>query len=155
MGALPPIERVLSLGLRLGARHLDERHPRDAAAGPVAGAGRALTRAEPVGEGEQPVERADRVVDTVVGVAALGEPAQNGRHRELLREACADLLPVERRGDASVGQRPDGVCGRHRPVLGILVEVDEDALATLLLPPTRGGEAGCAVLDLPGERLGG
>ena len=45
-----------------------------------------------------------------------------------------DLVPGQRHRDPRVGRRPDGVGRRHRPVLGVLVVVEEHAVA-LLLPP--------------------
>ena len=53
-------------------------------------------------------------------------------------------------GDARVGQRPDRVRRGHRPILGVLVVVEEDAVA-LLLPPLRGRRAGQPPLDVPSE----
>src|SRR5262249_56677799 len=53
-----------------------------------------------------------------------------------------------------VGPRPEGVGGCDGPVACVLVVVDEDALAALLLPPRRRDELRCAALDLAREREG-
>ena len=50
---------------------------------------------------------------------------------------------------------PDRPRPEHRLVGRVLVEVDEDPFAPLLLPPRRGDEVGPAPLELPGHRDGG
>ncbi len=74
--------------------------------------------------------------------------------RERLGLDRRDLVPGERRGDPRVRQGPDRIGGRDRPVLGVLVVVEEDAV-TLLLPPLGGGDRGDPPLHVPGEGQGG
>ena len=63
-------------------------------------------------------------------------------------------VPAERHRDAGVGRRPDGVDRRDRPVLGVLVVVEEDAVA-LLLPPLRRRDRRGPPLDVAGDGQGG
>ena len=73
---------------------------------------------------------------------------------EVAELGVGHLVPGQRRGDRGVGHRPHRVGGRHGAVLGVLVVVDEDAVA-LLLPPLAGGDVGRAPLDLAGHGQGG
>ncbi len=57
----------------------------------------------------------------------------------------------ERRRDARVGRGPHRVGGCDRAILGVLVVVDEHAVA-LLLPPLAGGKTRCARFDFARER---
>ena len=88
---------------------------------------------------QQRVQRAHCVVDPRARVSDPGEPRRDRLDRERLGLDGRDLVPRQRRRDACVRQRPDGVGRRDRPVLGVLVVVEEDAV-TLLLPPLRGRE---------------
>ena len=72
-------------------------------------------------------------------------------HREVRGLAVLDLVPVKRRRHARVGRGPHRVRGGDGAVLGVLVVVEEDAVA-LLLPPFAGGERGRAPLDLARQR---
>src|ERR1043166_10179311 len=94
-------------------------------------------------------------VDLPVRVADLCEALRDGGKREGLRLDGGHFVPVERRGDARVGGRTDRVGRRDRAVLGVLVVVQEDAVA-LLLPRFARGELRRAALDLAsqGERGG-
>ena len=77
------------------------------------------------------------VVDRRRRVAALGEPRGHGVEAQLGGVDVGDLVPLERRRDARVGDRADRPGGGDGAVAGVLVVVDEDAVA-LLLPPLRG-----------------
>ena len=71
----------------------------------------------------------------------------SGRHSN-------ELVPGHGRRDPPVGLRAHRVGAGHRAVLGVLVVVEEHAVA-LLLPPLAGGEAGRPPLHLAGEGEGG
>ena len=78
---------------------------------------------------------------TVATVKCLGSQSATSSHRS----------GVETRAS---GRGPHRVRRRDRAVFGVLVEVDEHALA-FLLPPAAGGQLGRASLDFPRHRLGG
>src|SRR5205814_6646756 len=83
------------------------------------------------------------------------ELREAGRHRgqrEVLGLERLQLVPAKRRRDRRIGTRPHGIAGGDRPVAGVLVVVDEDALAALLLPPRSRDELRRAPLDLARER---
>ena len=80
------------------------------------------------------------------GSPMVGEACGHGEDGEVGGVAVGDFVPVERRGDAGVGEWAHGVGGGGGAVLGVLVVVEEDAVA-LLLPPFGGGEGGDAALD--------
>src|SRR5205823_10281151 len=82
---------------------------------------------------EQLAQVADLVVDALLDVAELGEARRHRRQREVLGLERVELVPAERRRDGRVGTGADGVGRGDRPVAGVLVVVDEDALAALLL----------------------
>src|SRR4029078_5680858 len=94
----------------------------------------------------------DRVVDARLDVAELREARRHRGEREVLGLERVELLPAKRRRDGGVGAGADRVRGRDRPIAGVLVVVDEDALAALLLPPCGRDELRRAALDLPSER---
>ncbi len=85
------------------------------------------------------------------GVAALAQARGHGLERQLGGLDVWHLVPLERTGHARVGDGADGVGGGDGAVAGVLVVVDEHALA-FLLPPAAGGAAGHAPLDLARER---
>src|SRR5207244_7688001 len=90
------------------------------------------------------------------GVAIPCDPPGRDGHREQVGvERVVELVPVERRGHLRPGPGPDAPGAEHRLVGGVLVEVDEDPLSPLLLPPGRSDEVGAAALELPGEGDGG
>ena len=95
---------------------------------------------------EQRLERVGDVVDRGVAVADLGEAGRHGRDREVLGLDLGELVPRHGRGDRRARLRPHAVGRGDGAVAGVLVVVDEDALAALLLPPLRGhlGRAGAA-----------
>src|SRR5688572_31786286 len=72
-----------------------------------------------------------------VTVTELLEALGHGGKGEIGRIAVRDLFPRERRRDPRIGCRPYRIGGCHGAVLGVLVVIDEDALA-LFLPPLAG-----------------
>src|SRR5208283_2882941 len=68
--------------------------------------------------------------------------------------AVRDLTPVEGCGNASVGERADGVGGAGGAILGVLVVVEEDAVP-LLFPPLGTGDVRPAAFYGARERHGG
>src|SRR6185295_9391536 len=100
---------------------------------------------------EQHLEVADDVVDPCLDVAEPRETLLHRDEREVLGLDVGELVPRDRRGDGRVGARPNRVRGRNRAVARVLVVVDEDLLAPLLLPPGRRHEVRCPLLDLPRE----
>ena len=91
------------------------------------------------------------LVDLGVAVPDLGESGGHRRDREILGPDLGELLPVEWRRDGRARLGPDAVGRRDRPVARVLVVVDEDPLAALLLPPARRDLIGEASLELPAE----
>ena len=73
-------------------------------------------------------------------------------HGELLRRDLGEFLPAHRRRDRGPGLGADAVGAGDRPVAGVLVVVDEDARAPLLLPPARGHRVGQPALERAAER---
>ncbi len=102
------------------------------------------------GEVEELVERSGGRVHRGVRVAYGGEAGGHGEDGEVGGVAIGDFVPVEGRGDAGVGERTDGVGGAGGAVFGVLVVVEEDAVA-FLFPPFGGGEGGDAFFDGAGE----
>src|SRR5260221_12200565 len=84
-------------------------------------------------------------------IANLGEPFWNCQHREVGRVAVGNLIPVKRRRDARVGDRPHRICRAGRAVLGVLVVVEEHAMP-FFLPPFRSGNGGRAALAPPRQK---
>ena len=87
-------------------------------------------------------------------VADVGEALRHGEDGEVGGVGVGDLVPVEWRGDAGVGERADGVGAGGGAVFGVLVVVEEDAVA-FFLPPLGGGERGDAAFDGACEGEGG
>ena len=86
-----------------------------------------------------------------VAVADRGEARGHRAQREVARAGTPQSSSqVSGRRHARVGLGAHRVGARHRAVLGVLVVVEEDAVA-LLLPPLAGGELRRAPLDLAGE----
>src|SRR3954447_18983259 len=77
----------------------------------------------------------DGFVDRGVAIAYLGKARRHGRDREVLRRDFSELVPRDRCRNRRPRLRPDAVGRGNRAVPGVLVVVDEDALAALLLPP--------------------
>src|SRR3954447_5508337 len=83
---------------------------------------------------EQRLERLRGVADGGPGIAVALQPARDSRQRELAGFDVVELLPGDRGGDlrARAGAYRPGA--EHRLVRRVLVEVEEDPLAALLLP---------------------
>ena len=157
--ALEPSERVI-LARRI--RDRDERHlVADAAADPFARDGatrgafafrlaevrrpRRIARARLLRRAPR-ARAARRASRRASSMSACGSPIAANRsgtreHREVRRIARGHLVPAQRRRHARVGQRPDGIRRAGRAILGVLVVVEEDALA-FFLPPLRRRERG-------------
>jgi len=103
---------------------------------------------------EQLPQVADALVDPRLNVSEPGEALAHRRDREVLRLAILELVPRDRSRDRGVRTRTHRVRRRDRPVARVLVVVDEDARAALLLPPRRRDLLRGAPLHLPcdGER---
>src|SRR5271168_1883795 len=65
-----------------------------------------------------------------------------------------DLVPVQRRRYLGAWPGPDGPGAEDRLVRRVLVEVDEDALAALLLPPGRGNQVRPPAFQFARDRHG-
>ena len=100
---------------------------------------------------QQRLQRVGGVVDRGVAIAHLGEARGHRRDREVLGRDLGELVPGHRRGDRRARLRPDAVGRGDRAVAGVLVVVDEDALAALLLPPLGRHLARQAPLELAPE----
>src|SRR4029077_4562191 len=92
------------------------------------------------------------LVDRRVTIADLGEARGHRRDGEVLRRDLGELVPCQRRGDGGARLGPHAVSGCDRAIAGVLVVVDEDALAALLLPPVRRHLTRKPPLELPPER---
>ncbi len=88
---------------------------------------------------QQMFERTRRGIHVCVRIADLREARRHGEHGKIRRIALRHLVPMKRRGHAGVGQRPHRVRGAGRPILGVLVVVQEHAVA-FFLPPFRTGQ---------------
>ena len=97
-------------------------------------------------------EIAHGLVDPLVQVAALGEAGGHRREREVLGLDLGQLLPRDGCRHGRVDPTAHRVGRGDRPVARVLVVVDEDPLAPLLLPPRRRDELGVAPLDFARER---
>src|SRR5512139_2413821 len=106
----------------------------------------------PVGPLEQRADVEHRVVDPGVEVAELGVPLRDRGDGEVARLHVVDLVPPDGRGDGRLRVAAHGVGARDRVVAGVLVVVDEElARVSVLAPPRRGHEVGCAAFDLARE----
>src|SRR3979490_3036472 len=100
---------------------------------------------------EQRLELVMALVDRCRGVAALAQSRRNALHGELGRGHIRALVPLQRAGNARVGDRADRIRRGDRAVARVLVVVDEDALA-FLLPPAAPRPARPPPPPPPGER---
>src|SRR5687768_10344844 len=80
-------------------------------------------------EVEELVERAGVFVDVGGGVAELPHPVGDGVEPELGGLDVGDLVPGDGAADAGFGDWTDRVARGDRAVAGVLVVVDEDAVA--------------------------
>src|SRR5919108_276702 len=106
------------------------------------------------GELEQLVEGAGLVVDVGRGIADCAQAVGHGVEPQVARLHVGHLVPAHGARHARVRRGAHGVAGGDRAVAGVLVVVDEHAVA-LLLPPLARGEGGRPALDLPRERQRG
>ena len=108
----------------------------------------------------RPAPAAARSTAGAAAMSAHGSPRRRTRSGTVrmvrsFGDHRLDLLPGERRRDLAARAGPgepgaeDGLVGR------VLVEVDEDAAAALLLPPVGGDQVGEAALQLAGQGDGG
>ena len=154
--ALEPGERVF---LALGAADLDHRqlglgglHPRRLACLlPIVWRPRRVAFALLLEQLEQRLERARLRIDPRMPIAQSLEPCGHRRQREIARLAVGDFGPVERCRHRGFRRRAHRVGRCDGAVLGVLVVVDEHAVA-LLLPPLARRELRRATLDVAGER---
>ena len=105
----------------------------------------------PVRELEECLEARRPVVDPRPRVTHPLQPSGHRADREDFGLHAGDLVPVQRCRNARVRDRSHAVGGRHGPIAGVLVVVDEHAVA-FLLPPLRRRDVGDAALDLACER---
>src|SRR5688572_24855209 len=83
-------------------------------------------------------------------VADFGEALRHGGEGEVAGVAIGDFVPRDRCRDARVRFRANGIGARDGAVLGVLVVIEEDAVA-LLFPPLAGRQRGYAAFDFAGE----
>src|SRR4051812_44624788 len=88
------------------------------------------------------------VVDRRMDVAELGEPLAHRPDVEVGDLHPRDLLPGDRRGDRRLRPGPDAVSTGDRLVARHPVEVEEDPLAALLLPPLGRRDVRAPAFDL-------
>ncbi len=74
---------------------------------------------------EKCFKRAGLCIHACVRIAELCVAFRNGEHGEVGRIADGNLMPVKRRGHASVRSGPDRISRARRAVLGILVVVEK------------------------------
>ena len=93
---------------------------------------------------------------TASSMPAPGSPSRarsasgHRQQREVAELGVGHLVPGQRRRDASVGRRAHRVGRGDGAVLGVLVVVEEDAVA-LLLPPLAGRDRRRSPLDVAGQ----
>ncbi len=92
----------------------------------------------------------------LASISACGSPISanrsgNRQHSEIRRIAIRHLVPVERRRDPRIRQRPHRIRRARRPILRILVVVQEHAVP-FLLPPLRARDRRSPPLHRPRER---
>src|SRR5207237_5696775 len=93
------------------------------------------------GECQQGDQGTDRLVDASGRIADLLDPFRDGIDREGLSFTACDFVPRQRRRDPGIGGGANGVGGRDRAVLRILVVVEEDPMP-FFLPAGAGGKVG-------------
>ena len=134
---------------RLDARRLVERPRVVRGPGRVAQALGFVTR----GQLEQAVQPADGLIDAFRRIAIAGESIRDRPDRPGGGVHLGDLVPPQRQGGPGIRSRADRVRGGHRPVLRVLVVVEEHAVA-LLLPPLARRKVGDALFHVAGEGQG-
>ena len=108
--------------------------------------GRLLTRREL----EQRLQRANGLVDAFGRIADSGKPCRHRVDGECAGLTVRHLGPAQRRRHPCVRTWSDRVRRRGRMVLGVLVVVDEHAVA-LFFPPLAGGNLGRTSFDFAGQ----
>src|SRR5215207_7086072 len=103
-------------------------------------------------EGEQRLQRLRRVPDLGPWVAVALEPTRDAGEREPVGLDVVELLPADGRRDLAARAGPRRPRAEHGLVRGVLVVIDEDAPAALLLPPGRSEEVGAPALELARRR---
>ena len=94
-----------------------------------------------------------RVVgDVGPGIAARLDACRHGERGAGLGIDVVELVPVERRRHLGGRARSDRPRAEHRLVRRVLVEVDEDALPALFLPPRVGDRVGSTAGELARHR---
>src|SRR5581483_8596295 len=99
---------------------------------------------------QQAGDRARMIIDPGMHIAELLEARRYRSQREIRRIAVLDLIPGERRRDAGIRRWPHRIRSGHGAIFGVLVVIDENALA-LLLPPFAAGEPRGAILHLASQ----
>src|SRR2546425_13365895 len=86
-------------------------------------------------------------------ITQSGEPLRRGLQRERCMVASGDLVPGQGHGYPRIRHRAHRPGRGYGAVLGVLVVVDEHAVA-LFLPPGAGGDIRGPALDFTGEGQG-
>ncbi len=100
---------------------------------------------------QQRFQRTRGEIHARVRIAHLCESPGHGQHRKIRRLAIWHLVPKKRRGNAGIRQRPHRIRRARCPILGVLVVVEEYAVA-FLFPPFRTGQCGHTPLHRPRQR---
>src|SRR5579875_1882962 len=93
-------------------------------------------------------------VDVPMRVTPFSETPRHAKDGEIARLAVGYLMPIKRRGHASIGQRAHRIRRARGAILRVLVVIEEHAVA-LLLPPFGAGQRRGAALDFARERQRG
>ena len=88
-------------------------------------------------------------------VAAPAHQFGNGPYRQIVGHHRLDFVPRQRRRHLTAGPRPREPGAEDGLVGSVLVEVDEDPLPALLLPPVGRDRLGEPALELAGQGDGG
>src|ERR671918_465884 len=99
---------------------------------------------------EQRLQRLWALVHLRPRVAARRQPFGDGLDGQLVGVQDVDLVPRERRRHLRAAARTYRPRAEDGLVRRVLVVVDEDALAALLLPPRGGDQLGAPALELAG-----
>src|SRR5919204_1318091 len=97
---------------------------------------------------EQRLERLRLLVHALPRVPVGAQPFGHRRDRQSVRVQRVDLVPGQRRRHLRTGTGADRPRAEDGLVRRVLVVVDEDAAAALLLPPRCGEQLGTAPLEL-------
>src|SRR5690242_8347988 len=90
-------------------------------------------------------------IDASMPIAQLREPRGHAHQSEVARIAIVELVPRQRRRYTRLRIRSHRVRGCDRAVFGVLVVIDEYAMA-LFFPPFAGGERRCTLLHFACQR---